>query len=225
MISIIIPTLNDRPYIRECLQSIRDCAKETETETIVADGGSTDGTPGHLYKGIRVIRTGPGKAVQLNKAAALASGDTLLFISPLCRLPRGALNAVEHAVHDRNFDGGGFSTRFVSHDEKIKRAARIMNLSFRDPYFDPFRLREENGVFVHAGVFTALSGFHPVCGLEKYDFCCRMKKSYRIVRITEPGLLVSPERILQRGIWRTHWKMCAARSLYRLGLFTRLSVK
>ena len=41
-ISIVIPSLNQAKYLRDCIESV--LAQEEETEIIVRDGGSRDGS-------------------------------------------------------------------------------------------------------------------------------------------------------------------------------------
>jgi glycosyltransferase involved in cell wall biosynthesis len=82
-ISVIMPAHNAERYVASALDSVL-----TQTlpphEIIVVDDGSTDGTSGVLetyVPRIRLIRqrnSGPGAAI--NRAVALAEGDSLAFI-------------------------------------------------------------------------------------------------------------------------------------------------
>lgn len=223
MISIIIPTLNDQHFITECLKSIRSCSREAESETIIADGGSTDATLARLPRRIRVIRTAPVRAQQLNGAAALASGDILFFLRPNNLLPPGSLEAIEKAVYRETYDGGGFSISSILHDEKTEAPLQKPGKGNSDS--SNTHLSGENGIFVHAGVFTTLCGFRPIPVMEDYDFCRRMKKHHRVVRITQPRLLVRPIPSPQNGIFRKQLKRLAMRSLFRLGVPPEVMVK
>jgi glycosyltransferase involved in cell wall biosynthesis len=83
LFSIIIPTYNRRDLLRRTLDSVR-AQTFTDSETIVVDDGSTDGTAEYLARlagKVRVVRqsnSGPGAA--RNAAAAIAAGEYLAFL-------------------------------------------------------------------------------------------------------------------------------------------------
>lgn len=81
--SVIIPTYNRLPLLRQTLESVW-AQRFTDCEVIVVDDGSTDGTLSHLQsfgERVRVItqpNRGPG--VARNAGAAAAAGSYLAFL-------------------------------------------------------------------------------------------------------------------------------------------------
>ncbi len=107
-ISVIIPTLNEAENIQATLESTR---KLGDVEIIVVDGGSEDGTL-DLCGAADVVLTAPlGRASQQNAAAAVATGEVLLFLHADCRLAPGCLDAIRTACEASDCVGGCFCQR------------------------------------------------------------------------------------------------------------------
>jgi glycosyltransferase involved in cell wall biosynthesis len=82
LVSVIIPTLNEAGTIGNLLDILEDQTFQGESEVIVVDGGSTDGTVKIVSarEAVRLIETSPGVSAQRNAGAAIASGDFLIFL-------------------------------------------------------------------------------------------------------------------------------------------------
>jgi glycosyltransferase involved in cell wall biosynthesis len=85
MISVIIPTYNEEPCIRETIQRVwRLDEKNLVKEIIIADGGSADNTIGIAKsEGVKVISSTKGRAIQMNVAASRRNPKSSLFLT--CR--------------------------------------------------------------------------------------------------------------------------------------------
>ena len=107
--SIIIPTLNESKNITSCIKSIIENIKlevsKKDIEIIIVDGGSQDNT---LVKAVRfdnkikmrIIRSEIASIPsQLNKGAAIAEGDILVFLHADCRLPVNALEKIKNTFN------------------------------------------------------------------------------------------------------------------------------
>lgn len=219
MISIIIPTYNEESGIVTTLQSVFKHLDEAEVEVLVSDGRSTDRTVELAEKYARVISSSRGRAKQLNRAAEHALGEILFFLHADALLPVGALHQIERKVVVEGYDGGGFSNTFSSHNAKIKLLGRIMNLRIRDnDYGGNTIFFGDNGIFVKRSVFEALNGFQDLPIMEDYDFSVRMMTGYRVVRILEPRLVVSPRRHLKAGFMKTRLQWILIKRLYQAGI-------
>jgi glycosyltransferase involved in cell wall biosynthesis len=85
LISVMIPALNEAEYIFTCIEAARAGYDAGEVEGIVADGGSTDGTQDLIPADVTVAQAPRGRGVQMNRGAALARGEILLFCHASCR--------------------------------------------------------------------------------------------------------------------------------------------
>ena len=91
MISIIIPTLNEANEIEATLEPLQKFRKN-HIEIIIADGGSHDATLALATPyADRLIHASRGRARQMNAGAAIAQGQTLLFLHADSRLEEAAL--------------------------------------------------------------------------------------------------------------------------------------
>ncbi|MCH7718170.1 MAG: glycosyltransferase, partial [Chloroflexi bacterium] len=107
--SVVIPTLNEASTIEETLRRVQRLAPY---ELIVADGGSSDGTPDLARPAATVVSARRGRGSQMNAGAAQTTGDVLVFLHADVRLPSNALAAIESALRDPSVAGGYFRVRF-----------------------------------------------------------------------------------------------------------------
>ncbi len=100
MVSIIVPVLNEAETLPAQLD--RFCALEGESEVLVVDGGSTDGTREMLDEcdHVRVIDSQCGRGVQIQTGAEAARGDVLMVVHADANLPPDALRCIEEAIGD-----------------------------------------------------------------------------------------------------------------------------
>lgn len=109
-LSIIIPTWQEAPLIRDTVQ----CAWRIGDEVIVVDGGSRDGTAMLAEAaGARVVLAPKGRGRQLQTGAKAATGDILLFLHADVRLPPAARTAILGALSAPEVIGGNFLIRFL----------------------------------------------------------------------------------------------------------------
>ncbi|MDH5266034.1 MAG: glycosyltransferase, partial [Betaproteobacteria bacterium] len=110
-LSIIVPTLDEAAGIAACLGALVPL-RDRGAEVIVVDGGSGDATA-ELAAPLadRVIAAPRGRAAQMNAGAAVASGDTLLFLHADTRLPEGADRLVLEGLAASGRDWGRFDVR------------------------------------------------------------------------------------------------------------------
>jgi len=207
-ISVIIPTLNEAGAIGRCLAALRGLPHIHET--IVADGGSTDGT-GNIAKtmGARVILSGRGRGVQIRAAAETAQGDVLLILHADAVLSSAVTERIICALtEDRAAPGGCFGMQFE--DQRLARRliaalnnikAAATGIAFGD-----------QAQFVRSEVLRALGGFPALMLMEDVELSLRLKHIGRAVYLKR-GVTVSGRRWTDGSMLRNLWQV--------VGLFFR----
>jgi glycosyltransferase involved in cell wall biosynthesis len=97
--SIVIPTLNRRDMLRRALESVR-AQHWADAETIVVDGGSTDGTVEELRQARDVqLIEGPDRGLYdaINKGIARCSGEIIGLLNSDDDYPAGTFAAIAAA--------------------------------------------------------------------------------------------------------------------------------
>ena len=179
---------------------------------IVADGGSTDGTLAEAEAaGARVLRCDPMRARQLNEAAKIASGETLIFLHADTRLPAGAAQAVAEALTAKVIFGG-FRIAFLERGRRLRTAAAMINFRTKRtgcPWGDQAQ-------FIQRDLFLRTGGFREMQLMEDYDLAIRMKRQGRTV-ILPLAVTTSGRRFLKKGVLRTAAINWAIIIRFRLG--------
>ncbi len=218
-LSIIIPTLDERPALERQLPGLL----EHHQEVWISDGGSRDGGPEWARQhGAQVIYGQAQRGQQLNRGAGQAQGDVFLFLHADTRLPADAEQLIRQAMH-RKVVGGGFRLQFSEPGSLLQLTSRIINLRSR---WTACPLGDQ-AQFVRHSVFHDLGGYRPWPILEDLDFARRLKRQGPTVLIRQP-VVTSARRYLQRGLVRqllTNWLIFglyfAGVSPHRLGRLYR----
>ena len=110
-ISVIIPTFNEASYLPETL---RNLSSAQNTEVIVVDAGSTDGTCQIVQQsGCQLLGATRRRASQMNVGARAATGAILLFLHADTCLPPGFDTPVRQALSRPRTVAGAFRLRIV----------------------------------------------------------------------------------------------------------------
>lgn len=222
-ISIIIPVYNEAAVIEKTLQQINCIKKAFNIEVIVADGGSNDSTVAIAKKYATVIKTVKGKAIQLNHAASVSTGQILFFVHADMMVSSEAVKAILKTVNERGFDGGGFDNVFDVENKRIKLINALIFLSFFEKRRKKIEQKKpvlygDNGIFVKASVFNKIGGFKNIPIMEDYDLSGRLNKNYKILKLYQPKLILSSRRFLKNGIFFTTFAWLLIQKLYKAGI-------
>ncbi len=189
-ISVVIPAFDEEESISDTLKSLKSAE---DIEVIVADGGSRDRTATIAQNsGARLIRTEKGRALQMNKGAACAEGDILLFLHADTRLYPGFERDIRKSLADARNIAGSFSLSFGSDRFSLKLielGANLRSRIFELPYGD-------QGIFMKSSDFKAAGGFTEMPVMEDVDLVRRLRKKGRIIVL--PGKAVSSARRFSR---------------------------
>jgi N-acetylglucosaminyl-diphospho-decaprenol L-rhamnosyltransferase len=98
-VSIIIVSYNSREWLQDCLDAIPAAAGALETEIVIVDNASVDGSAEFIegaYPGVRLLRnrSNAGFAKAVNQGAAVANGRYVLLLNPDGHLKPNAIEAL-----------------------------------------------------------------------------------------------------------------------------------
>lgn len=177
-ISVVIPTLNEQSSVAAAIESAHIAGA---MQVIIADAGSSDQTVDQATESgaSKIIRSLPGRGIQLNAGAFFADRDYVLFLHADNRLGPDCLKQICAADQPA---WGAFRQR-VESNRKVFRAIEAGNdwrVRFRGMAFG------DQGIFIRRKLFKEHGGFAEIPLMEDVDF------SKRFRRIERPVLLDGP---------------------------------
>lgn len=195
-LSIIIPVLNEEKCLPQCLQVI---PKQEDIEVIVIDGGSCDKSMAIAKQyGCRNEIVVGGRAKQLQRGAAIAQGNALLFLHGDCLLPTNFVTVIKETLEQDDVSCGAFSLAINAQGLKYKIVSWGANLRSRRsnlPYGD-------QGLFMKKTIYDRAGGFPTMPIMEDYVFVRNLAQFGRI--ITSPEKITTSARRWQNlGVIRT----------------------
>jgi len=211
LLSVVIPVRNEAQALPGLLDDLADL-RAIGAELILVDGGSSDGTCElALGRVDQLLRTAPGRALQMNAGAAVARGEYLWFVHADTRISTESLTSLQQALSQRplwgRFDvrlsGPGLAFRVIG--AMISLRSRLSGIASGD-----------QGIFVARERFDALGGYAQIPLMEDLQLCRRLKALAR-PRCLRPPLSTSSRRWEQHGIWRTVALMWCLRLAYYCG--------
>lgn len=208
-VAVLIPTLDEEENLRRYLPALVAGADEV----VVSDGGSRDRSREVARSlGARVVAGPAGRGGQLNRAAAAATADVLLFLHADTALPPEGLEAVRRAAA-AGARAGAFLVRFGARGWVYRLGEAVVNLRTRlakTPLGDQAQ-------FATRETFEALDGFREWPILEDLDFVRRLRRSGPVT-ILPHRVTTSARRFEAGGPLRTVLRNWLIWSLFLLGV-------
>ncbi|TKB81410.1 MAG: glycosyltransferase [Nitrospira sp.] len=198
MVSVIIPTYHEERALPGTLERLFQQAGEYEV--LVVDGGSTDRTcdlVAHEAR-VRLLHAPKGRAAQMNRGAAEAQGEWLLFLHADTSLPDGALARLNASEPDGSIQAGGFLHRFSGSDWRLRVISFLDNVRCRQSRV----IYGDQAMFVRRSLFQALGGFPDQPILEDVAFCEKLQAAARPV-LFAPPVVTDARKFIRMGIWRS----------------------
>jgi rSAM/selenodomain-associated transferase 2 len=217
-LSVIVPVLNEAQALPGLLDRL---SRLQSSEVIIADGGSEDGSALLAERaGFRVVRVARGRARQMNAAAALATGDVLLFLHADTQLPEQAEQLIMQQLADKAHVWGRFDVRIAGRPFMLRVVSRLMNLRSRLSGI----ATGDQAMFVTRSTFDAVEGFPDQPLMEDIEL------SKRLLARSSPACIrrcvtTSGRRWETNGIWRTILLMWRLRWAYWRGVPAQQLVK
>ncbi len=195
-ISIIIPVLNEANNIKAAITSTQP---SHNVEVIVVDGGSNDDTAVLAQSlGVTVISSPPGRAVQMNTGAAIASGEILLFLHADTRLPTGFDAMIRTVLKPSGIVAGAFTLRIDSPHwglRLVEWGVKWRSHLYQLPYGD-------QAIFLTRSAFNEVGNFPQMPIMEDFVLINKLKYLNKIAILDVP-VTTSPRRWLKKGIFMT----------------------
>jgi rSAM/selenodomain-associated transferase 2 len=196
-LSIVLPVLDEAALVHDFLLHLREVAPESEI--IVVDGGSSDGTVTIAEPLADLLITAPrGRASQMNAGAAIARGDVLWFLHADLQLPRNSVREIGHALADKRTVGGCFRLRFPERQRIYRISDSLGNVAVEVFGF----ALGDHGIFCRREVFDQLGGYREVPILEDAEIYRALRSRGRMVQLRDE-VHCSPRAYLKYGPYRT----------------------
>lgn len=214
-LSIIIPVLHEEASIDKSLSRLRGLPANNAPEIIVVDGDPSGSTIGRIRRdGIITAAGPPGRGSQMNRGAALASGDVLLFLHADTLLPENALTLIVSALQNERYIGGAF-------DLGIATSRNIFRITEK---YVAFRTRltrvpfGDQAVFLRRAYFERIGGYRNIPIMEDVELMTRIRKLGGRICILPEKVMTSARRWEKEGVVRATLRNWMLQLLYLLGV-------
>ena len=208
-ITVVIPTLNEEIAIA---RSVRSALCAGATDIIVSDGGSQDRTF-EVAAGSgasKVVRSLPGRGIQMNSGAQFAEQDFILFLHADNELSEGNLQQI---CDHENASWGAFRQRIDSPRQMFRLIewGNAWRVRWRRMPFG------DQAIFVRSSLFRKLGGFAEIPLMEDVELSQRLRKLAKPTLLNGP-LTISARRWEKQGILRQTMKNWSIQVSYLLGV-------
>ncbi len=217
-ISVVVPVLNEEDQITDLVNSLDQ--DRSIDQLVIVDGGSHDAT-WHLAQSgrdrVRALQvvlavSKSGRSRQMNRGAALADGDVLIFLHADTRLPRDA--GTELAAADRGpWFWGRFDVSFDTNRLSMKSVAWLMN--HRSALTGI--ATGDQALFVSREAFQSVGGFPDILLMEDIALSKKLKRLGPPHRVRRP-VITSSRRWRESGVIATILRMWWFRMQYWAGV-------
>lgn len=212
-LSIVIPALNEAATLAATLAPLQ-AMRARGVEVVLVDGGSADGTREVAAPLVdRVVDSERGRAKQMNAGAAIASGDTLLFLHADSILPIDADREIETALADTKRRWGRFDVTITGAHFMFPVIAWFMNKRSRLTGI----ATGDQGLFVVRDTFERVGAFPDQPLMEDIGLCARLQKHFLYPANLDAKIITSGRRWEKYGVWRTILLMWRLRFNYFCG--------
>ena len=216
MISVVIPAYNEAKALPRTLHQLT--LQKGPFETIVVDGGSTDGTRDVAldFPGVRLILAAKGRASQMNAGARIARGEWLLFLHADTTLPATALETIAAIEAAGTCKAGGFRQRFSGSGWQLRVISWLHNTRCRITRV----FYGDQAFFLRRDLFWQLGGFPEAQILEDVILGEKVRRVTRPCLLNE-HVLTDSRKFEQRGIARSFARVLLILACHELKMTVR----
>jgi rSAM/selenodomain-associated transferase 2 len=214
-VSVIIPVFCEPTVINGTIETVRLRRGGETAEIIVVDGQAGGETVAAIWDNtVRKLLSEKGRGRQLNRGAAIANGDVLLFLHADTVLPPAAFERIAEAMRDEGCGGGAFDLRIDSPRAAFRVIETVANLRSRltrIPYGD-------QAIFIRASCFRTLGGFREIPIMEDVDLMRRVKRNGWKINIFREPVITSARRWEKEGLFFGTFRNWLLVTLYLCGV-------
>jgi rSAM/selenodomain-associated transferase 2 len=196
-LSIVIPVFQEAYTINHALDHLINLPFSGQVDIIVVDAGPSPTTIGAIRRtDVSKIIAPKGRGPQMNRGAAAAAGESLLFLHADTRLPHHGLESVAAALRAPRIVGGAFRLGIASPNpffRVIEGFANLRTRLTRIPYGD-------QALFFDRRFFQRIGGFADIQIMEDVELMRRVKRGGHRIRILPSRVRTSPRRWQREGI-------------------------
>jgi rSAM/selenodomain-associated transferase 2 len=210
LLSIIIPTCNEAEIIVNTLKPLQ--ALREHCELIIVDGDSIDNTVLKASPYVdRVIKSTPGRALQMNAGAQQAQGDTFLFLHADSYLPQNVTVIIQQAL-SQGYCWGRFDIHLTGKPRLLPVISLLINYRSRLTGI----ATGDQAIFITRQTFTTI-GHYPVIELMEDIALSKKMRSVAKPFCSRNKVISSGRRWEQYGCIKTILLMWWLRLLFFSG--------
>jgi rSAM/selenodomain-associated transferase 2 len=221
-LSIIIPVWGEADSISDNIRHLRELDADGTAEIIVVDGDPEGRTISMITaEGVRTMVAEKGRARQMNRGAAIATGDVLLFLHADTLLPLNAFALIRGAMNDNRFVGGafdlGFNTKrtiFRVTELYVFLRTRLTKIPFGD-----------QAIFIRRDYFERIGGYRDIPIMEEVELMKRIRKRADAICIIPAKVRTSVRRYEREGVLFCTLRNWLLQVSYALGISPERLVK
>ena len=215
VISVIIPVLNEAANINSLIGHLRSQAPVDTVEIIVVDGDPAGGTIKAIsHPAVIHAIAGTGRGIQMNRGAALATGDILLFLHADTHLPPDAFTRIREAGRSTECAAGCFTLGIRSERKVFRVTERYVALRTRITRI-PFG---DQAIFIRRDRFERLGGNREIPIMEDIDLKRRIRSRGDGICVIPEKVSTSARRWEQEGILFVTFRNWMLQALYCCGI-------
>lgn len=212
-LSIVLPVLDEAERLPRLLEQLVP-ARERGAEVVVVDGGSRDRSVALAEAaGVRVIRTGRGRALQMQAGVDASSGEAIWLLHADSDIDPFSDQHIVWALAETGRLWGRFSVRLAGRSPLLRLVGRSMNV----------RSRLTGIATGDQGIFVLREALERIGGIPRQALMEDVELSIRLRRICPPICLpkritTSARRWEEQGVLRTIVLMWSLRLAYWRGV-------
>ena len=201
-------------WLRRALQDLA-LWREAGHEVVVVTPDDSNADPSrHWYRRLadQCVGAAGGYTSRMNAGAAVAQGETLLFLRCDARLPVNAAAAITQGMRQSGRSWGRFDIQLSGRREALRWVERLVNQHSR---WTGIAMGEQ-ALFVQRELFQQAGGFADLPVLEDVDLCRRLKRHGPPLCLHD-RVLVDSEPLERGGLGTNVKRLIAMRLAYFLG--------